>query len=99
VYLDPPYYVKGQRRLYANFYSEEDHQDIAEALSEVPFRWITSYDNEQEIRQLYRRHRKVTYYLHYSAADRDSGTEVMFFSDGLKVPRLARTCGVEAGGR
>ena len=29
LYLDPPYYVKGQEMLYANYYGPEDHAEVA----------------------------------------------------------------------
>lgn len=91
VYLDPPYYVKGQRRLYASYYQEEDHIKIAELLPALPFHWLVSYDNAPAIRRLYRDYRRVTYRLRYTAAERHQGTEVMFFSPNLVVPREARS--------
>ena len=85
VYLDPPYYVKGRRRLYANFYEPDDHKAIADSLAKARYHWIVSYDNAPDIRRLYSRYRRVTYELRYTAAERQSGSEVMFFSPRLVV--------------
>jgi DNA adenine methylase len=85
-YLDPPYYVKGQQRLYANYYDEADHAEIAKLLTDLPFLWVVSYDDAPQIRRLYGAYRRTTYSLRYTAADRRSGAEVMFLSDRLVVP-------------
>lgn len=90
IYLDPPYYVKGQRRLYASYYEEEDHIKITELLPALPFHWLVSYDSAPAIRRLYRGYRSVTYKLRYTAAERQQGTEVMFFSPNLAMPRERR---------
>jgi DNA adenine methylase len=87
LYLDPPYYVKGQRRLYANFYVHKDHAEVAGILENAKAPWIVSYDDTKEIRALYKKFRSVRYKLGYSANEVCSGAEVMFFSDNLQVPR------------
>lgn len=88
-YLDPPYFVKGQRKLYANYYRAEDHAAVAEALEGCPWPWVVSYDAAPEVIQLYRGHRGLTYNIDYSAACRYEGSEVMFFSPELTIPRIA----------
>ena len=85
-YLDPPYYVKGQRRLYANCYSPADHESIAGALDSYPHCWLTSYDYAPEILSLYSHHRCHVYSLQYTASTRRSGAEAIFFSDDLQIP-------------
>lgn len=99
VYLDPPYYVKGQRRLYASYYEEEDHIKIAELLPALPFLWLISYDSTPAIHGLYREYRSITYRLRYTAAERQQGTEVMFFSPNLVMPRERRPALDGQGGR
>jgi DNA adenine methylase len=86
-YCDPPYYVKGQQRLYANYYQASDHDQVAATLDSYPFRWIVSYDHTPEILTLYRHHRCIVYDLYYSAAKRYDGAEAVFFSDDLVIPR------------
>jgi DNA adenine methylase len=90
VYMDPPYYVKGERRLYANYYERSDHSAIAKAASGLRCHWLVSYDQAPEIRTLYRSFRSLSYSLRYSASTTATGREVMFFSDRLNVPRQHR---------
>ena len=89
VYLDPPYYVKGKRRLYTNYYNHDDHASVAGLLPQMPFRWLISYDNTPAIRRLYRSFPKREYSIGYTAAERHQGSEVMFFSPNLLLPRGA----------
>lgn len=86
VYLDPPYFVKGQQRLYASYYKADDHARIAAILVSCPFRWVVSYDAAPEIVRLYRGYRGLTYDLRYTAAGSYSGREAMFFSEDLTIP-------------
>lgn len=86
VYLDPPYYVKGQG-LYRNFYDHEDHVAIAKLLLSQRFTrpWVVSYDSVDEIREMYRASNAYKYGLNYTAQRRYVGSEVMFFSNRLDV--------------
>jgi DNA adenine methylase len=87
VYLDPPYYVKGTRRLYANFYEHDDHARIAEVVKKAQSPWLVSYDDRPQIRGLYREFRTRRHLLSYTARDRYNGREVLIFSNQLSVPR------------
>ncbi|MBP6018769.1 MAG: DNA adenine methylase [Burkholderiaceae bacterium] len=86
IYLDPPYYVKG-KGLYRNFYEHDDHEEIATLLQSDEFErsWVVSYDNANEIQQMYKMSRSLTYGLNYTAQKRYVGSEIMFFSQGLQV--------------
>ena len=81
VSLDPPYYVKGAG-LYRNFYKHEDHVRIAKLLGSERFRrpWVVSYDNANEIKEMYAYATPYAYGLNYTAQRRYTGSEVMFFS-------------------
>lgn len=85
-YLDPPYFVKGQRRLYADYYKADDHEAVAGALASFPHRWVVSYDYAPEILTLYRNYRCYVYDLYYSAQERYDGDEAVFFSPDLIAP-------------
>ncbi|MFZ1058046.1 MAG: DNA adenine methylase [Candidatus Rokuibacteriota bacterium] len=88
LYLDPPYYVKGNRRLYANVYEHADHAEIAKILSRARCSWLVSYDDVPQIRALYRRRRRRLYSLTYTARDRYQGAEIVFSSDDLVLPSI-----------
>jgi len=85
VYLDPPYYANGSR-LYRNTYKHDDHAKIAGLVGSIPHPWIVSYDNAPEVCALYGAYRQQTFGLGYSANTRYEGTEVMVFSDRVKIP-------------
>lgn len=89
IYLDPPYYRKG-RDLYYDFYEPEDHAKVAQFVRDniKLQRWIVSYDNEPAIRRLYRKEPNIVYNIGYSARASRTGSEVMFFSRGMKIPPL-----------
>lgn len=90
VYLDPPYFQKGQD-LYLNFYEEDDHVMLASTLKELPsrVRWMLSYDTHPQISKLYKRFRGFSYTLNYTAQERVRGQESIYFSRGMRVPGLA----------
>jgi DNA adenine methylase len=53
LYLDPPYYVKGNV-LYQHSFTVEDHERLAQTLKNTNHAWILSYDDCQEIRKMYK---------------------------------------------
>jgi DNA adenine methylase len=87
IYLDPPYYRKGQR-LYHNSYEAEDHREVSEAVLDLNTRWVVSYDDVPETRRLYQSVRSRKLSLLHTARNSRLGSEVMFFSDQLRIPRL-----------
>lgn len=87
IYLDPPYYVKGQG-LYRNFYVHEDHKKIREALDKVKTKWIVSYDNCPEIKEIYNGYRQEDYELNYSAYYKTKGSEVMIYCDSVQPVKI-----------
>jgi DNA adenine methylase len=52
LYLDPPYYGKGNE-LYEVGFSVEDHERLASALAETKHHWVLSYDDCYAVRKLY----------------------------------------------
>jgi DNA adenine methylase len=88
VYLDPPYYRKGQR-LYQNYYGHDDHASVATLVLGLEQDWVLSYDDTPEVRCLYRGHTSRSYAVPYSAADRYDGREVLFMSARLKSPKIS----------
>lgn len=93
IYLDPPYYVKGEG-LYQNFYEHHHHVAIADRVRHLEVPWMVSYDAAPEILNLYPRAQHRRYSLNYSAATRYIGSEVMFFSKRLVVPDVDTPAGI-----
>lgn len=68
---DPPYYVRG-RELYTNFYGPRDHETLSAVIRDLPRRWMVTYDDAPEIRNLYTGlpvyHKKLVYYAQVKRA-------------------------------
>lgn len=87
IYLDPPYYAKGQC-LYRNAYEPADHARIASYLRSLTKRcWLASYDADPEIIRLYAGLEQQRYKLDYTARDRTIGREVIIYGAGTKRPK------------
>ncbi len=85
IFLDPPYFVKGQG-LYLNSYEKEDHAAVASVVvNDLNIPWIVSYDDVPEIRNLYLGEKVHAYELRYSAASTRRGKEIIFSSPKLKI--------------
>jgi len=84
-FFDPPYYNKGPD-LYTNFYTHEDHKDLADIIKNTMSDniWIMTYDIHDEIEKLYKEYNYIKYSLNYSVALPTKGQEYMFFSDTIK---------------
>ena len=54
IYLDPPYYVEGNK-LYQCGFTNDDHQRLMKTLQKSKMPWILSYDDDKngEVRKLY----------------------------------------------
>lgn len=85
VYLDPPYYVKGEG-LYEHFYRHDDHLKVAQLVHNLSVPWIVSYDACPEVLRIYAQYSRLSYRLSYSACVRRRGDEVMFLSRDLIAP-------------
>lgn len=86
VYLDPPYYNKGQQ-LYKNFLTPEDHAQIANLIfNNIKCPWIVSYDNVEAIAQLYGDYCTKQFEVNYSAANTGKSSELMIFCENNLCP-------------
>lgn len=89
-YFDPPYYLKGPS-LYMNHYRHDDHKKVSEGIKKIKnIRWIVSYDNTPEIKELYKGCKKKEYSYFHTAQTVREGKEILFFSQGLGVPTVAQ---------
>lgn len=85
VYFDPPYYKKGEY-LYKNFFSAKDHSEIRDMIGNLKCPWIVTYDDVQEIHELYAGYTCKRYDLIYSLANSGTKSELMFLSNKLLLP-------------
>ena len=83
--IDPPYYAKGQT-LYTNFYGHDDHLELSSLVQELSSNWIVTYDDADQIRDMYRDEARYNFSLNYSAATKRIGTELLVASSGLVIP-------------
>lgn len=87
-YFDPPYYIKGPS-LYINYYDANNHIEVSEKIKRIKnSHWIVSYDNVEEIRDMYSGLRNTQYYLPYTAGEKKKGKEILFFSPALSISQL-----------
>lgn len=86
VNLDPPYFAKGPE-LYTNFYKPQDHAFLKEAVAKIERHWMVTYDNAEEIRELYAEFPTFIYGLNYSAQLKRIGTELMIVDRKLQIPK------------
>ena len=68
IYLDPPYYAQGGG-LYCNAYSGDDHATVAKYVHRLNRPWIVTYDDTQEIEQLYQWSEGGRFRIYYTAND------------------------------
>ena len=86
IYLDPPYYIKGQG-LYRNFYNHDDHVQIREILDTIVGKpWVVSYDNTPEIEDIYSKYRQQVFDLQYTAQTKRVASEIMIYSNQVIIP-------------
>ena len=83
--IDPPYFQKGQE-LYTNHYQVGDHKKLADFLLSHSKIWITTYDNVEEIANLYKPLRQYELSVYYSIQVKRVSTELLIASKGLKLP-------------
>lgn len=87
IFFDPPYYRKGPE-LYKNFYNHGDHVNLSEAILKKlrNRKWIVTYDNVDDIKNMYSKVDCIEFELRYSLQNKRSGSEVMFFSKNITRP-------------
>ncbi len=53
MFIDPPYFKADQKRAYFHSFELEDHLELLELLKNTNFKFCLSYDNCEEIQELY----------------------------------------------
>lgn len=86
-YFDPPYFLKANS-LYMNHYKEDNHKLVSEKIQSIKnFKWIVSYDNVPQIKQLYSNCFKKEYSFKHTVYSPRDGQEILFFSPSLIRPK------------
>lgn len=85
IFIDPPYYCKGAA-LYTSFYQPEDHAGIAKTVAGLSKPWLVTYDDVQEIRDIYMKNRQYGFDIAYSVREKKLGAELLIASKRLKIP-------------
>ena len=83
VFLDPPYYNKGSE-LYTNFYTHEDHRNLANYIKKIKQSWIVTYDNCDEIKEIFKGYNQKEFDISYTLEVKRKSKEIMIFDDKLK---------------
>ncbi|MFS4084559.1 DNA adenine methylase [Aerococcus urinaeequi] len=85
IFFDPPYYKQG-KNLYTNFFNHEDHIDLKNNIQMLDnFNWITTYDYDANIREIYSDYDSLEYKIRYSANRVRKEKEFLFHSPITKV--------------
>ncbi len=87
VYLDPPYFDKGSM-LYMNSFTSQDHERLGKLMQNQQIRWVMTYDDCPEIREIYAWANCRKFSLKYSAYESRSGGEVLIWPESMRVPTL-----------
>ncbi|AVV38162.1 DNA adenine methylase [Pantoea vagans] len=83
--IDPPYFEKGSS-LYTNFYEKDDHSKLRDTITSLKSPWILTYDNADEIRELYKNNDCFNFDINYSAANKRVGKEILVKSKNINLP-------------
>lgn len=84
-FFDPPYYKQGQV-LYRSSFDEAKHLKLAQGIKKLEnYKWIVTYDNVKEIKNIYNDMQIYTYNLRYSAQRVRNEVEILFGSPITKL--------------
>lgn len=88
MYLDPPYYKNGSS-LYLNAYDHQDHENLRDLMAGLRnLKWMISYDDVEEIHQLYDGFRTIQHELSYFLQQKRKTNEFFVFSDAIQIDWL-----------
>jgi DNA adenine methylase len=78
LYLDPPYF-KASKAIYVHEFKFKDHLDLCELLKKTRYKFILSYENRKEIKELYNWANiyKIDFTYFMSEARRQEGKELI----------------------
>lgn len=83
-FIDPPYYNKGSS-LYRNFFTHNDHMEIAEIVRNLAYPWVVTYDNVDSVIEMYNFTQHIEYNITYTVETKRIGNEIMFYSNTIQI--------------
>lgn len=86
-FFDPPYFKQGQN-LYLSFVNKNDHKKLANNIIKncKSYKWITTYDLEEDIYSLYAPYvQSFEYHLNYSANTKRKAKEYLFANNNTMI--------------
>jgi DNA adenine methylase len=77
-YIDPPYVLNG-RRLYANYFNEVDHRNLARIIAKYlsKTQWVVTYDDCDLIHEIYTQYYMERYGIQHNAGGTVRGKEIV----------------------
>ena len=88
VYVDPPYYLQGEK-LYRYHFVERDHVRLAQFLNSANFPWLVSYDNVPFVVNLFRGQTVRPIWLQYTVREARRADELLITNqDHLPLPAM-----------
>lgn len=85
LFFDPPYYNQG-KNLYLNFFKHNDHVNLSKNIKKLEeYSWILTYDNSNEIKDIFSTYNKLEYKIQYSVNKVRKEKELMYHSRDLLV--------------
>lgn len=85
VYIDPPYVTNGHK-LYRYHFDKKQHENLAEAVSDLRGPWLMSYDNHELIRDLYVGEQAKYVKTYQSLRSSRFVKEILLLSDDFLLP-------------
>lgn len=83
VYLDPPYYEKGEE-LYSKYFVQEDHERLEKLIKSLDAKWLLTYDNNFEIKSIYKKYEIKPFEINYSVSKQRTANEIMIYEKNLR---------------
>lgn len=82
-YFDPPYYKMG-KQLYNKYFQRDQHIELRDLLyKNNRYKWILSYDNDEEILNIFSMFKRKNTTLNHSVYMNRSRKELLFYSDKI----------------
>lgn len=83
VYLDPPYYEKGEE-LYSKYFVQEDYERLEKLIKSLDAKWLLTYDNNFEIKSIYKKYEIKPFEINYSVSKQRTANEIMIYEKNLR---------------